>query len=354
MKRDAAPALLALPARVTSRQGEVRLEPILALPAVLAELGVDPARAFARAGVNARLFDDPESRMPIAAVGRLLDLCVELTGCAHFGLLVGDRFRLSNLGPLGYLMLNSATAGAALHSLQTMGQLYDRGAAIVFSSDGPAVTLGYSIFDPDTPGSAQIFDAAIAIGNRILMEMCGPSWKPLHVQLMHGNPRAAAPFRNVFRSSIEFDAETSGIVFDVSWLGQAVAGADARLHDVLAKAMADAKASARLSFADQVRNVLHQLVLSGSLSAEAAARAFSIHERTLRRRLEEEGTTFQQLVGRTRFELAQQLLRDTDLSITRVAATLQYADSNVFSRAFRSWANQSPTQWRAANARKSR
>jgi AraC-like DNA-binding protein len=71
-----------------------------------------------------------------------------------------------------------------------------------------------------------------------------------------------------------------------------------------------------MSFVDQVQGVLYQLVLSGTASAHAVAHLFAIHERTLRRRLEEEGTGLQQLVNRTRFELAQQLLRNRRTSNT--------------------------------------
>jgi AraC-like DNA-binding protein len=45
--------------------------------------------------------------------------------------------------------------------------------------------------------------------------------------------------------------------------------------------------------------------------------------------------------------LARQLLSSTNLSVTKIAAALHYADPNIFSRAFRNWAGSSPKQWRA-------
>ncbi len=80
---------------------------------------------------------------------------------------------------------------------------------------------------------------------------------------------------------------------------------------------------------------------------EAVGRLFAIHERTLRRRLEKERKNLQQLVNEARFELAQQLLQNTCLSVSAIATALRYDDANAFSRAFRNWANLSPTQWRA-------
>ncbi len=87
-------------------------------------------------------------------------------------------------------------------------------------------------------------------------------------------------------------------------------------------------------------------LLAGSL-----ARFFGIHERTLRARLRAERTSLQRIFGRTRFELACHLLRDTGLPLAEIAAALSYADPAVFARAFRNWAKTSPSRWRASHAR---
>jgi AraC-like DNA-binding protein len=94
------------------------------------------------------------------------------------------------------------------------------------------------------------------------------------------------------------------------------------------------------------------MVLSGTSSAESVALLFGIHERTLRKRLTAEGTNLQQLVSQARFELAKQLLENTQLPISEIAAALHFADAAVFSRAFRSWSKTSPREWRARCNRK--
>jgi len=332
-----------------SGPGDVQLGPILAIPAVLSELGVRPQRAFAQAGVDPRLFKDPESRIQFEALGSLFDACVALTGCAHFGLLVGERCDLKSFGPLGYLMRNCATVGEAVRSLLLHFHLHDRGAApLLLVPDPSHAFLGYSIYRHGTPAVGQIYDAAVTIGYRVMAELCGPGWKVQRVQFSHGRPSQIAQYRRVFGPHVGFDAEISGFLFESSWLDKAIEGADATLHDLLAKAIRDAEANGPLSFAEQVQGVMHQMLLSGTATAESVARLFGIHERTLRRRLEAEGKSLQQLINQTRFELAQQLLQNTGLPVAEIAAALQYADPNAFSRAFRGWADLSPSQWRSA------
>jgi AraC-like DNA-binding protein len=105
-----------------------------------------------------------------------------------------------------------------------------------------------------------------------------------------------------------------------------------------------------MSFSERVRVTLHQLILSGAATSSHIARLFAVDDRTVRRRLRKEGTSLRLLISEARFELAQQLLLNTGLSIAEIASALQYADPKAFSRAFRSWADMSPTQWRAQAA----
>ncbi len=98
----------------------VGVAPIRTLPALLAELGCDPAGVFARAGVDIHLFERPDSRISVDDLGQLLQSCVASTGCQHFGLLVGQRFDSSLLGEIGALMRNSPTVGRACREL-TLG-----------------------------------------------------------------------------------------------------------------------------------------------------------------------------------------------------------------------------------------
>ena len=120
------------------------------------------------------------------------------------------------------------------------------------------------------------------------------------------------------------------------------------------QAIQQAGAESNRSFADVARGALHQMVLSGASSAQSVALLFGVHERTLRKRLASEGTSLQELVGQTRFELAKQLLENTELPLSEIAAALRYADAAVFSRAFRGWAKTSPSEWRARRDRPSR
>jgi AraC-like DNA-binding protein len=102
----------------------------------------------------------------------------------------------------------------------------------------------------------------------------------------------------------------------------------------------------------QVRSVLRTALMTRHAKADQVAALFSMHSRTLHRRLDAFGTGLQQLLDEGRFEIARQLLEDTSMDVSQVAAALDYADASAFGRALRRWAGTSPAHWRTTRRNK--
>lgn len=327
-----------------------RIGPLHALPAVLAELGVAPRWAMRQAHIPESLLDDPDNRISQADVCRLLAHCVTITGRNDFGLLVGARASLADFGTLGELMRHATTVGEALRMLIGHLHFFDRvGIPVLFRIESSNVFLGYSLQDPAMSGTGPLQDTAIAVAFRMMRELCGPVWRPVAVQFSHRRPGSVLPYRRVFGPGVRFDAEFSGLFFDSGWLEHRISGADPVRWSRLNRALQHAEAGESISLSEEVRCVLHGLLAGGAVSAASVAQLFGVSERTLRQRLHREGTSLQQLLNATRFELACHLLEGTALSVSEIATALCYADPAVFSRAFHGWAGMSPRQWRTAN-----
>ena len=78
------------------------------------------------------------------------------------------------------------------------------------------------------------------------------------------------------------------------------------------------------------------------------AAMLGLHERTLNRRLQAEGTTFMQLRDAALHSKSLQLLGFSAMNLAEVAEALGYADATTFIRAFNRWSGQTPGQWRRA------
>ena len=101
---------------------------------------------------------------------------------------------------------------------------------------------------------------------------------------------------------------------------------------------------------EDLRRVLRTELLRNTCSAATVARLFSMHRRTMSRYLRTEGLAFRQVANEIRFEIACELLENTDMALSQVAAILQYSELSAFTRAFRRWSGRTPSAWRASHS----
>lgn len=327
----------------------VRVGPIVHFPEVIAAAGCDPVAVLAQAGIDVTLFSDPDNRLSVQALGRLCQVSAIATNCPHITLLACMRFSLSDLGDLGLLMRHSPTVGDACRSMTLHLHLQDQVAVPLMFAPMPGSTaLGYSVLNFDTLSSELIQEGSVGILFCLMRELCGANWKPHHVQFAHSKPADVKPLRAIFGCALQFDAQISAIVFASKWLREPVADADPRLYALLSERFLQATQSQSLT--DKVRRILHSMVLSGTTSIDGVATFCGLSERSLRRHLVVEGTSYQVLLNDTLLALAQQLLTETHLTVSEIAAALHYRNLSSFTSAFSRWTQKSPSQWRQQRA----
>lgn len=248
-------------------------------------------------------------------------------------------------------MQHSQDLEAALRSFERFSHLVVRGAGANFTVRGNAVILGYAIHQPGVEATDQAGDGAITMYFNILRKLCGPGWDPMEVWFAHRMPEDVGPYRRFFGAPLRFDAEQYAIVFSASWLSHRLSDDDPELRRLLHAQIDAIETEHQDDFPEQVRSVLRTALVTGHSKADQVAALFSMHSRTLNRRLRDSGTHFQALVDEVRFEIARQMLQHSTMELSHIAATLDYADASAFTRAFRRWAGATPSVWRTKQAR---
>jgi AraC-like DNA-binding protein len=314
---------------------------------VLREFGHDPDPLIRAAGLDPYLFADGTNVVPIAALARLYTLSVARTRCPHLGLLVGRRATILSMDLVGRLMQHSETVGAALEGLVSNLGVHDR--AVVASltvSDGLAL-LTFAVQSPQNESADQIADAALAIAANALRTLCGSEWSPTEVLVPRVTPTDLEPYRRHFGAPIRFNQESATLVFPAEDLTRKVAGADPLLRTMLEERLRQLRADAGADFLDDLRRLLRTRLMGARCSAEDIADLLAMHRRTLSRRLKDSGMGFRAITNEIRFEIARQLLEDTEVPLGEIAAALGYSEAGAFTRAFRRWSGQTPTAWRS-------
>lgn len=313
------------------------------LPGLLRELGADPAQVLASAGLGLHALDSAHATIPFLAAARLLDAGARATGHAHFGLLAGQRWSVAHFGGLGQLMLNSPTVGDALRSFCVFQRLNSDVGAAFLLDHRDTVSFGYAIYRENVPHPEHVYDAAMAVACNLLRELCGPRWVPTEVVFARHGPGDPTPYRQQFRAPARFDHEYSAVRFPARWCEQPIEGADPERWRELSERLA---VNAPVDLISQLRRSLRLLLLYGKSSGDDLARTLSLHRRTLNRRLQAQGITFQRVLDEVRFDVARQLLEQTRVPISDISATLCYADVAAFMHAFKRWTGTTPGKLR--------
>ncbi len=338
--------------RHVSAEGAVRAGPLMGLADLLRELGHDPRPPFARVGLTPGDLGDPDAEISFVLAGKLLAACVAESGCPHLGLLLGQRIALSSLGVPGYLVYTASDVRAALIDLVHHFDLHDRGAVLTLDIVGKTARLGYAIYLPQVPAVDQIYDLSIAVECNILRGLCGSRWNPREVRLARGAPVDVVPYEQFFRAPIRFDADQSAVVFPSGWLDHPVASSNAELHRHLEMEAEDLHATQPRDIVGQVRGLLRGSFATRKADAQSISRQLGLNQRTLHRRLRRAGTNFREELAAVRYQTARELLANTTLPLSRIAAALNYGDTSAFIRAFKKWSGVPPTAWRRRYTRR--
>lgn len=331
------------------RQATIRVGGIVVIPAILREFGLDPDEVLAGASIDPNLLDDPDNVITYAARGVLIKHCVERTGCQHFGLLVGQRMDMPALGVVGMLMRSMPDVRAALQALEVHFHVHSPSAVPILEVDGDVAKLSYSIVEPAVESIDHVGDGAVAMILNMMHSLCGPGFQALASSFAHRRPADIKPFREFFRIPLYFDAPQYALTFSRSCLDIRPPTADMELQRVLQKQIDALEANMSNDVTEHMKALLRSALVTGHCSEEQIAALLGMSSRTLIRRLESAGTSFHELADETRFEIAQQMLCDTSLSIATISDTLGYSRASSFTRAFRRWSGSAPAAWRATN-----
>jgi AraC-like DNA-binding protein len=329
------------------QKGEIRIAPMVVLPDLLREFGVAPGTLLKPFGLTEEYFRNPDNPIAYELMGRVVSESARATGCPHFGLLIGQRGNASTLGAPGFLLRHAPDVVTALNEAISNIDLHDRGATAFIEVGDATTLLGYTIYNARVEGADQIGDAAVAIMWNIMRGLCGPEWQPTEVCFRHDAPADLGAYRRFFfQAPLRFNSLHNALIFSTEWLARPVQHADPLLRHHLMQHVDDMRRYSNQDFREKAYQALLFLLGSQRCTLDELARHFSMHQRTLNRRLKDSGTSFRELYAEARHQTARQLLCDTRSSIENIASLLGYSDGTAFNRAFSRWEGVPPAQWR--------
>lgn len=169
------------------------------------------------------------------------------------------------------------------------------------------------------------------------------------IRFAHPRPAHAREYTRMFCSNMEFDAECTSIGFATNALARPIVQSEASLRAFLGSLPQSIFLKFRNedSWTIRVRRRLRDMVGAESKPLfEDIAESLGVTPSMLRRRLESEGNTFQQVKDQLRNDMAIDLLCASQVSIDDIAARLGFHDASSFHRSFKRWNGVQPGEYR--------
>jgi len=325
----------------TSSYGSVNV--ILPLLEYLENEGFDLKAILDRAGIPESALEDTRTRLPKRKFQSLWQVASEVTGDPAIALRVSIMVKANTLGIIGYLASASESGRNAFELVKGLTPLLWENVDCDLESDGEVAFLRCSI---GSNPQASRFTTEYAIGLAITMSRVFGAARadPLEARFSYSAPAYADEYERILRLPIRFDAGEDGVLLPISMMDSLNPSADAALRLLLERYAADQLASHR------VRARILSMLPLGGLTADTVAAQFSMSNRTLRRRLQEEATSYQEILDDVRAELARHYLTKEKRGIDEVAFLLGFSDPSAFTKAFRRWTGQTPADFVRANS----
>lgn len=253
-----------------------------------------------------------------------------------------------DLGVLGLAVKTAPTLRQSLQRIERYFRLVTDTAVYRLDETGDPVLW---IFEAQTPHRAALElrnECALAAFAWNMHRIVGTGLSLEYVTFQHACRQEQERYADHFGCPVQFDADQNAIAMRPAMLESVNRLGDPGLSDFTTKHLDEEFKS--LDDDPSLSNTLvHRLTPALSNGAPQAARIaqeMGMSERTLYRRLAEEGVTYRDILGQAQFALARDLLRDSKASIAEIAFMTGFSEQSTFSRAFKRWVGQAPAQFR--------
>lgn len=312
--------------------------------AALEERGIHADGVLRIAELSREALAAIENRLPHDRVRSLWEAAAEAARDPSFGVHVAEALPAGAFDVLEYVLSTAETVGAGLSRLtRYIPLVHDHGTLELLVE--PEVGRLVRRVPVVAPQYDEFSMTVLLVRSR---QASGVQWNPARASFQHARAPDDGELSRVFGCPLVFGAAETEMQIPAAVLALPHQHADAKLFSVLCRHADTLLESmpAQGSLLARVSSAITRRMATDLPTLATTATAVRIPERTLQRRLAEEGVSHSALVDDVRRALAAKYLGSANVSVTEIAYMLHFADPTVFSRAFKRWTGESPAAYR--------
>jgi AraC-like DNA-binding protein len=322
------------------------------LPARLRESGIRVSALLRSAGLPPGLLDQPRILVTTEELFALWRGIGQASTNPAIGLQLGTETKPEHFDPIALAALSTDSFGDAMRQMARYKQL-SCPEEIIHETDGAEWSIQFRWLLAHDPVPEVLTDLCFAWVLCIARHGTGSRISPLRLELIQ--PRAyGKTLERHFGCPVVFGTARNAIVFRASDADLPFVTRNADLLSILAPQFdEELKHHKRQeTFPERVRATIQRKLAGRRPRMQDIAAELHISSRTLQRRLQDAGYSFQQVLEEARHQLARHYLNNSLLELNETAYLLGYEDANSFVRAFRTWEGVPPAHWRGAQREK--
>jgi AraC-like DNA-binding protein len=301
------------------------------------------------AGLSEEQLADDEAWLLLSVSDRICEVVMELTGDPAFGLHWGAQLTESSFPPITNLFMHATSVRDAFHTIRRFSRLLSDEVTLEVVEELDDVVIVRRADFMIGPLSVRRFRAEMfAAGLLNQIRRLVPHLRPLVVSFEHPEPHYHGEYSRLFGHAARFNQAFTGIVFGSALMSRRSPYRDAEiataLHSLAERRLLRLARSA--PYAQRVREAILRGGWPDRVDMQSVARSLGISVRSLRRRLGDEGRSYNAVLSDALASLAKEMLREHSRSIQEISVAMGYADKSTFHRAFKQWTGYTPDAYR--------
>lgn len=314
----------------------------------LRALGLDIPALFLEAGLDIKVLDRADGRLPVEQVDRLWMLAAQRSGQPFVALSRAAVDNPTSFDLLAYAMMSCQNLAEAVVRLVQYCAVVSDAVDLRVTAISEGCRIEVTPMEPPIPGRSLRLDYTIVTFLAFCRWVTSRKIAPLGVELSYPAPTDLTQHQTAFGCPLRFNAPQHALLLRKADLQLPLPTANAvlsRLHD---RAVQDYVSSLQSTgIAARMAAVLVRRIGTGPLLRRDVARDLCLSDRTLQRRLTEADTSFQKELDALRRQLTENYLRDPAVPLADIATLLGFTEASTYYRACQRWFQLSPKQVRA-------
>jgi AraC-like DNA-binding protein len=318
----------------------------------LESIGVPVTPLLRRVGLTPEQIADPEVRLSVRSQIALLDEVAIALKDDCLGFTLARDFDLREIGLLYYVMASSQTLGEALKRIARYSKVTNE--ALVFGyQEGNRLVISLTYAGVPRHSDRHQIEFCMFAVLRICRVLTGLNLVPQQFSISHYRSEGISGMMRFVGTKVEFGADTDEFALNTDARELPLTHSDPHLNKLLLKdceaALAERKGDVS-ELRTRVDNAISSLLPHGRVLVGDVARSLGMGERTLTRKLSNEGLNFAKILQQLRRDLAVRYLRDRKLHVSKIAWLLGFNEVSAFTHAFKRWIGKTPSEMRTAGA----